>query len=501
MSATDKRVDSGAGSVAQYGYTQELERTLRRFASFAIGFSFISITTGIFTTYGSVLNSSGPLGIWTWPLVIVGQLCVALVFASLAARIPLAGYSYQWMSRLANPYIGWAIGWLAFTFLVVDVVAVDYALASTVAPKFFGYQGTEGNIWFATALVIALQGLLITTSTIWSERINNLAVVTEVLGVGGLTILLLVVGAVLGHLHWSHLFSRGTVAGASSYFVGSGFHASPWALGFLLGAFTIVGFEACGNLAEETETPEKVVPRAMWSAVLLSGIIGFAFLIAITAASGDITALTKSGTPVADVVRNVLGPVVGDLLLLLVMFSIFACGLVIYITASRVTWAMSRDKRFPGYQVFRKVSPRFRTPFAAALMIGILTEVVLAAFATRTGALFNLFSAATFLPALIYLATVILYIATRRRLPKEKVFHLGAWEGPVLIIAVVWLLYELSIFRDSSFAGPWIYTLVMMGIGLVYFLFMLASGRSLDMPHSQSVPMAEGTSAGRERAE
>ena len=77
----------------------------------------VSITTGIFTTYGFVLVNSGPLGIWTWPLVIVGQLFVSLVFAALASRIPLAGYSYQWTSQLANPKIGWLIGWISFIFL------------------------------------------------------------------------------------------------------------------------------------------------------------------------------------------------------------------------------------------------------------------------------------------------------------------------------------------------------------------------------------------------
>ena len=81
------------------GYRQQYDRNFRRFASFAIAFSFISITTGIFTTYGFVLANAGPLGIWTWPLVILGQTMVALVFAALVSRIPLAGYSYQWMSR------------------------------------------------------------------------------------------------------------------------------------------------------------------------------------------------------------------------------------------------------------------------------------------------------------------------------------------------------------------------------------------------------------------
>ncbi|HLX40877.1 MAG TPA: amino acid permease, partial [Ktedonobacteraceae bacterium] len=101
MSVTENpRREYGDQSLQQFGYRQEFRRELKRFASFAIGFSFISITTGIFTTYGSVLNWGGPLGIWTWPIVIVGQLFVSLVFAALASRLPLAGYSYQWISRL-----------------------------------------------------------------------------------------------------------------------------------------------------------------------------------------------------------------------------------------------------------------------------------------------------------------------------------------------------------------------------------------------------------------
>src|SRR5215469_3037514 len=189
-------VQSSTSTVEKYGYRQEFDRSLRRFTSFAIGFSFISITTGIFTTYGFVLVNSGPLGIWTWPLVIVGQTAVALVFGALSARIPLAGYSYQWMSRLSNPHVGWLVGWFSFAFLVVDVVAVDYALAQTVIPPLFGYAGTVANQWLVTALIVAVQGVLIMLSTIWAQRVNNAAVGTEIVGIGGLTVLIVIVGAI-----------------------------------------------------------------------------------------------------------------------------------------------------------------------------------------------------------------------------------------------------------------------------------------------------------------
>jgi amino acid transporter len=505
MSLADNKQSSYAEqAVEKYGYRQEFRRELKRFASFAVGFSFISITTGIFTTYGSVLVSSGPLGIWTWPIVIIGQLFVSLVFAALASRMPLAGYSYQWVSRLANPKIGWLIGWISFIFLVVDVVAVDYAVASTVLPSLFGYTETPQNAWLATAIIILLQMVLIIYSTLWSTRINNTAVGTEVVGIVGLTLLLVIVGAVRGLLHPDHLFSTGIVSSTGWFTLGGLRSAGPFMLAFLLGAFTIVGFEAAANLAEETQDAHRVVPTAMWSSVVLSGVVGFVFLIALNLASGDLKALSASATPVADIVTQTLGTVVGDIFLVFVIFSIFACGLVIFITVSRLTWAMSRDQRFPGYQLFNQVNRSTGTPLAATLLCGILIEVVLAAFAgygiisnptnaaNQTTTLFNLFSAATLLPAIIYLATVILYIYARRKLPQVLGFSLGAFEWPIIVLSVIWLLFELSIFRDASFAAPWLYSLVMFALGLIYFVWMLVTRpKVLQTPPQVGEPGAE----------
>src|SRR3954468_20095588 len=97
--------------LAQFGYKQSMERHTGKIASFAVAFAFVSIATGIFTTYGSVLKSSGPVATSTWPIVILRQLMVAFIFGSLAARIPVTGYAYQWMSRLANPVLGFVMGW------------------------------------------------------------------------------------------------------------------------------------------------------------------------------------------------------------------------------------------------------------------------------------------------------------------------------------------------------------------------------------------------------
>ncbi|MFC4120392.1 amino acid permease [Nonomuraea zeae] len=478
--------------LARFGYEQSFERRTGRFASFAVAFAFVSIATGIFTTYGSVLNSSGPLGIWTWPIAVAGQLAVAFVIGSLASRIPVTGYAYQWTSRLANPVLGWIIGWISFMFLAVVVVAVDYTVASTVLPVLLDYTAGAGITWAVTAVILLAQAALVGGSTRWSEKVNNAAVSAELVGMVLLTFLLLVVAAVRNDMDFGNLWSRGAVPAEGYWSFGDLTSAGPWMLGFLLGAFTIVGFESAANLAEETNDPERVVPRAMWQAVLASGVLGFLFLVAVTLAAGDPVALAASGTPIADVIKDTLGPVVATLLLLLVVLAIFACGLVIMMTGTRLTWAMSRDERFPGWRQWRQVSPRFGTPLRATVFYVLLAEVILGLFsAFSEDALFTLFGAATLLPAVIYAATVALYLAKRRALPDGK-FDLGAWEKPVLAVSVVWLVFELSLFRDASFRDAWLYVLVMVVVGAAYLVTLLATRgrRALDMPDMHSIDSA-----------
>jgi amino acid transporter len=492
MPGPDPTARSDAADLAKFGYKQSLERRTGGFASFAVAFAFVSIATGIFTTYGAVLNSSGPVGIWTWPIAVLGQLAVAFVLGALAARIPVTGYHYQWMSRLANPVLGWILGWISFTFLAIVVVAVDYTIASTIFPVLLNYDGTATIAWVVTAIVLLIQALLVALSTPWAERVNNAFVSLELIGMVTLTVLLLVVAAVRGDMDFSNLFSKGAVPSdgpVGFWSFGDWTSAGPWMLGFLLGAFTIVGFESAANLAEETNDPERVVPRAMWQAVLASGVLGFFFILAVTLAAGDPVALAESGTPIADVIDNTLGSAVATFLLLMVVLAIFACGLVIMITGVRLTWAMSRDERFPGWQQWNQISPRFHTPLKATVLYVVLAELILAIFSHSETALFTLFGAATLLPAVMYASTVVLYLIKRKHLPVSDKFNLGAWEIPTLAIAVVWLVFELALFRDSSFKQAWMYVIAMVIIGACYLGYLLVTrGRhGLTMPDMHSI--------------
>src|SRR3954464_10824343 len=93
----------------QFGYKQELPRVLRLRTNWAIGFAFISPIVGLYTVVALGASTAGPAWVWSVPIVIVGQLLVALVYAQLATRWPIAGGIYQWSRRLIGPAYGWGV--------------------------------------------------------------------------------------------------------------------------------------------------------------------------------------------------------------------------------------------------------------------------------------------------------------------------------------------------------------------------------------------------------
>src|SRR5690349_8430350 len=107
-----------SNDLAAFGYKQELDRRLGSFSSFAAGFSYISILTGMFQLFHAGFGAGGPAFFWTWLVYLGGQLLVALCFAELAAHYPLAGGVYQWSKQVGSPAIGWMTGWIYIANLI-----------------------------------------------------------------------------------------------------------------------------------------------------------------------------------------------------------------------------------------------------------------------------------------------------------------------------------------------------------------------------------------------
>ena len=457
------------------GYEPELKRTLGSFQVFAISFAFISVVVGIFATYDDVLAAAGPVGIWLWIIAAIGQTLVALVVAQFAARIALSGSSYQWASRLANPKIGWLFGWVTFWYLAISVIALDNALASQVFMPLVGMHESEDTARLITVAILIFQAVLVIASTRLLGLITSGAVGIELAIVVVLVIALAAVMVFTGSGNLDNLTSRGITAGDPSYFaIGGGLMA-----GGIMGLTTLVGFDSAANLAEEAKDPFRSVPRAIVASVVAAGVLGLVFLIALTIAIKDVPAISKSGSPVAAIIRSQLGPVAERILLAGIVIAMFGAGMVVMAACSRQVFAMARDKRFPAHALMRRVNPRTQTPLPATILILVVGVVLMVAL--PGAALMQLIIGGTILPALIYGAVMILYLAVRKRLEhREGGFSLGRFELPVAIAAMIWVVAALVFLVTPGDAT--IPTLVVLGLilaGGVYFAYMMIFNREV----------------------
>jgi len=352
--------------LALHGYKQELKREIGWFSSFAMSFSIIAVTTGLFATYGAGLQTAGPAFIWTWPVVGMGQLLLALVFAKLARRIPLSGMAYQWTRELGGDSIAWWAGWLMIIQLVTGLSAVCYAMGSYALPA-LGIAGTDRNIVIATAGVLVSIAIINHMGVKIASFVNDFMVLAQIAVILVVGILLLIV-AVKHHTNSFHfLFTHPGHPGGLA-FVG------PLAFSSLAAAWTITGFEAAANLAEETKLPERLVPFAIVSSEIFSVIIGFIILLGFTLAIPSLEAATKSSAPFAYIIGYHFPHAFTGVVMAIILVEIYACALANLTIVGRVVWAMARDRQLPASSWFAQLSAR-KVPANAMWFLAIVAAI------------------------------------------------------------------------------------------------------------------------------
>ncbi|MFJ9021939.1 amino acid permease [Streptomyces sp. NPDC102259] len=176
--------------------------------------------------------------------------------------------------------------------------------------------------------------------------------------------------------------------------------------------------------------------------------------------------------------RDQLGPVMERVLLAAISFAFFGAGMVVMAACSRIVFAMSRDARFPAHRLMRRVSPRTHTPVPATILIFLVGVVLM--IALPGAALLKLITASTILPALIYCSTIVLYLAVRRGLDRRKdAFHLGRFELPVAICALVWSVASLFVLASPAEAlVPVLIVVGLLAAGGLFFLGLLIFDRA-----------------------
>jgi urea carboxylase system permease len=430
------------------GYEPQLHRSLGKFASFAAGFSFVSILTTIFQLFGLGFSFGGPAFFFTWPLVFLGQFMVALNFAELAARYPISGAIYQWSRRMGGEIVGWFAGWFMIIAQIVTAAAAAIALQVVLPSIWSGFQivGDDTALTSpsgAANAVILGSVLLVLTTTIncigvnWMSRINSIGVTCEIIGVAAV-VLVFFTHADRGP---QVVLDTGS-AGAEPGYIWA------WIVSGLMAAYVMVGFGSAGELAEETHNPRRVAPRTIRLALSASALGGGLMIVGALMAAPSLTdgRLATEGLPY--VLDSILSSPWGTVLLIDVAIAVFICTLAIQTAASRLMFSMARDGRLPASKLLSTVNSRTGTPIAPSVLIGIACVAVLAVNAGNAAIFTTLTSVCIVLIYLAYMmVTVPLLVQRLKGWPRggvqvdadgKKLFSLGILGLPVNILAVLY---------------------------------------------------------------
>jgi amino acid transporter len=427
--------DRADAIVERAGYQPELRRSLKFFSMFAIAFSIISITTGIFLNYAFGLANWGPASIWTWPIVGVGNLMISFVVAELGTRIPLAGYAYQWSARLVNPTYGWFVGFAGLLYMAVGGGAIMLGVASPLLLSEFNDTTPSSRLILSVAIILMLLPVVINIISIQvAARVNNIAVFTEIIGT--------VVFGVLLFVLWGIKAKPSPYSASILTNTTSTLHNPTWyafALAGLLGAFTLVGFELAADMSEDAVNPIRSVPRGVIWAVAGSAVLGMIALIGFTVAIPNLKTVESSSLPLLVIAGYWLPSWLVKVFIAFVIFSMFAILVVGAGAQARLCYSLARDNMLPFSRHLRKVNQRSQTPIIALLAFAVIDVGVMWYGYLQASAFGTLVGATAIIPYIIYFLITLAYAVKRRSTDSMPgAFTLGRWAWPVIGFVLIY---------------------------------------------------------------
>src|SRR2546427_678967 len=284
---TPREAARDEADLARFGYKQELRRTLGVFSSFAVAFSYMAPSTGIFTLFALGLTTIGGVFIWSWPIVAIGQFIIALGWAELSSHYPVAGSVFQWTKYLSGKTYSWFAGWIYLFAGILTVTSVCVTLPLALIPAFKDMGWNLANNHSNQRIIAVITLALITTLNIFGVRlvalINNTGVLFEILG-------MVVFAFVLAIFH--HHQSAGVIfhTGGTSLTTGT------FLIAMFMSLYVIYGFDTASTLAEETKNPRTEAPKAVLASVIGAFVIGvLAFIPMIQFAGAGIVATAATG--------------------------------------------------------------------------------------------------------------------------------------------------------------------------------------------------------------
>jgi amino acid transporter len=360
-------VDQDAAQLKALGYTSKFDRTMSKWENFSLGFTYLSPVVGVYTIFTSAFIAGGPPMWWTYILVGLGQLLVCLVFGEIVSQFPISGGLYPWARRLTGKRWAWMAGWIYGWALCCTMAGVATGVAPYLA-QLFGLPATPIETTTIALVLIALTTFLNLSGTRLLARVAMFGFICELVGA-------IVVGGYL------LLFARHQPLHVliDTSFVHTDGHYLPAFLASSLAAmFCYYGFEACGDVAEETPDASRMIPKAMRMTIYIGGAAATWVCLAFVLSIPDIGAVIsgKDADPIVTLLRGAVGEAGFRAVIVIVLVSFISCLLSLQAAASRLVYAYARDQMIFGSKYLSRMSPGHHVPATALVVMGTIPAVI-----------------------------------------------------------------------------------------------------------------------------
>ncbi len=439
----------------EMGYEGQLQRGLNVMGNVALTLSDITPTASLLVVGTAVIATAGTGSVWAYLIGGFIALNVALCMGELGSMFPVAGGLYSIVTRV----LGRPLGFLALLDYIGQAIFLPASVAFGVGTYVNSLAPSLSANWVAAGMMI-----LVALIALLDVKLNAIMIGFFL----AIEMLVVIVLAFAGFLHPHQSLSTFTHPHMAAGTSGLGPVATSAIIAALATAlFSVNGYDSAINFSEETEGSAAGVGKA----VVLAASIGIVFelipFIGVSLGAPHLGPFLHSTTPLTDVVRSSFGHTAVTLVTYGAILAIFNASLAIVLQFSRVVWASGRDRAWPMpiSKALSWVHPRFKMPWVATLLVGILG----AGLCVQS----SLISVVTFTSVLIIVLYALIAISaivsrfTQKQL--ERPFKMPLW--PVSpIIALVGVGVALSQQKGSDLI---IVAAIAIGGAAYYVLFLI----------------------------
>ena len=325
-------------------------------------------TQSIAVTLAALLATVGYSTFLPIFICLIPMLGIAIGYQRLNAWQRSAGATYSWVGRALNPHAGFFAGWIMLMYYCVGTTSLTvplgtYMLAffSTSAANNTHYVAAVGSGFDILVLVIAALGIQLSARFSWGWAIFEYGLLV------GFSI-----AAIVG-IYGNHSLHH-TVHVSSSWFTISGAGGfSALVSGLLLAIFLYSGWDTAAYVSEEAKG--KQAGRAGVTSVLILFVIYAGVIFCLQGVAPN-SAMQNNAADILAYVGNLIGGGFWkNVMIVAVLGGTLASLLAAIVSAGRISFAMGRDRTFPHW--FAQVNPKYRTPWNATILFGLLNIVFL----------------------------------------------------------------------------------------------------------------------------